>query len=251
MKTKFGFLLAVMTILLLSFTACKDDDDDNPVINEDLMSEEISAAFGSSSFGVNSILGKGGTVAAENGETLKNYDNLYGNNEQITCTITNPEGSSVTYNYTLVIDYSFIITPPSFIPDFVWNYTLNGSFEGERIASTIQSSGNLVYGNLNPLETNYLMNGDYTRTGTTIAKKWNNKTYTCTINVNFVDVEIVKTTHEVISGSANFTITGTGFNSEAFSYTGTVIYNSDGTILLTINTHSYIINLENGNITKM
>jgi hypothetical protein len=56
-------------------------------------------------------------------------------------------------------------------------------------------------------------------------------------------VEISKSTYEIIAGEGTVTVTGENSGGNSFSFTGSIVFNGDGTATLTLNGTEYTINL--------
>jgi hypothetical protein len=59
-------------------------------------------------------------------------------------------------------------------------------------------------------------------------------------------VVVDKESHEILSGSASATITGTVTGKGSFTYTGTIVFNGDHMAELTVKGTKYLVNLATG-----
>ena len=132
-------------------------------------------------------------------------------------------------------------------PDNVINaLTYHGSFDGPRLSSSNSGSANVTIAGLSPTATNFVVNGEYKRAGSFQSKIGNKASGNSNIDIVGTNITLSKPDRKIISGNATISITGTGPKGASFSYTGTIVFNGDGTATLTINSTAYTINLTTG-----
>ena len=121
-----------------------------------------------------------------------------------------------------------------------------GSFDGPRLSSSNTGSAKVTIAGLSPTATVFVLNGDYVRDGSFQSKVGNKASGNSHIDIVGTNITLSKPERKIVSGSATIAITGTGPKGNSFSYTGTIVFNGDGTALLTINGTAYTVNLTHG-----
>lgn len=145
---------------------------------------------------------------------------------------------AVTYNYTFnlgwVLHCSSLNVPQSA------DITIggNGSFNTQRWAGADAASGTLTLTGLNPQATAYLFNGAYTLEGDlTGSLRKSNPTLHCTTTLNLTDLSIRKSDNQISGGTGTAVITATNGKGQSETLNGTLVFNGDGTVTVTVNGH--------------
>ena len=127
----------------------------------------------------------------------------------------------------------------------------NGSFSGPNLSSSNTGSTVFTVTGLSPSATDFLVNGEYKRSGAFQSKTDTVKhgNYSIDIVVNALD--LIKPARTIESGTATITVSGDTPKKGNFSYTGTIVFNGDGTAKLTFSGIIYSINLTTGVKTKV
>lgn len=159
-------------------------------------------------------------------------------------------GAAVSYSYSL--KYNFIVSCDNNVPSGL-SSTLNysGSFSNSRISSTNSGSSAFDLSGLALTATNYVINGEYKRSGTFNSKVDSTHHGDNKVDIVLKSLTVVKASHRIASGSATITVSGNVPNKGSFSYDGTLIFNGDGTAKLTLNASVYSINLSSGEWVKV
>lgn len=152
---------------------------------------------------------------------------------------------NLTYNY--VVNCNGSNQPDSLSSSLIYS----GSFNGPNLSSSNSGSSIFTVSGLLPTATNFVINGEFKRNGS-----FKSKVDTTNVGSNNVDIVInaltlKKPSRSIVSGSATIAITGNVPKKGNFSFTGTLVFNGDGTATLTINGNVYTINLTTGQRNRM
>ncbi|MDB5115219.1 MAG: hypothetical protein JWQ79_711 [Mucilaginibacter sp.] len=130
------------------------------------------------------------------------------------------------------------------------SYSYSGSFNGPKLSSSNSGSSNLNVGGLLRADSVIILNGQYTQAGSFKSKVDTTNAGSNNVNLSISNLYIQKHLRLIKSGSASITVTGNVPKKGNFSFTGTIVFNSDNTAKLTLNGTVYIINLTTGIVTK-
>jgi len=154
-------------------------------------------------------------------------------------------GSQVSYSYNLA--YNFALNCTNSVPsDLSSILTYNGSFDGPHWSSTNTGSSNFTVTGLSPQAPDFIINGEYMRSGSFQSKADTTKHGTHSVDIVVTALTLLKPSRTVVSGTATITITGNVPKKGTFNYTGNLVFNNDGTANFTINGIIYNINLTTG-----
>lgn len=158
-------------------------------------------------------------------------------------------GSSVSYSYNL--KYNFTVNCSNGVPDSLSSMlTYSGSFSNTHISSTNSGSSAFDLAGLLPTDNNYVINGEYKRSGSFSSMVDSAKNGNSNIVIMLKSLTILKSNKAIQSGTATIAVSGDVPNKGNFSYTGTLVFNGDGTAKLTLNSTIYNINLSSGACVK-
>lgn len=103
---------------------------------------------------------------------------------------------------------------------------------------------------LTPAATAYVLNGTFLRSGSFTSKTDTAKHGNSNLSVTVQNINFRKPGRTIASGTATFSLTGSVPKKGNFSFTGTLVFNGDGTAKLTVNGSVYTVNLITGEKTK-
>jgi hypothetical protein len=246
MKMKKLKSIWAVVILLMVFTSCKRDNSSTALNLEDDEAAEIVASFICTDNGGNSGLFMDAVFYSENLDSPEKVfrEELY----DTTFTITNQAGAKINYSYTVSYEYGFKYNSQMAAFEFYMDYNSNGTYSSARMKSSDSSKGNLILNGLDQDETSYIINGSISRTGNQTTFFRDEKSVTGTLLFNFNEIKIDKTDYEIKSGSGTLTFSGKTSDDLAFSFTGSVEYTANESIILTLNGEVYTIDLISGEI---
>ncbi|WP_461452888.1 hypothetical protein [Mucilaginibacter sp.] len=165
-------------------------------------------------------------------------------NRSIPFTTTGSYGYSYKANYT----YALNCTNGVFNHSSTSTSTYSGSVRNAILSSTFTGSSNITISGLGVSYPAYIINGNYTRSGSFQSQTDTSYHGTHTISLTLTNVTLTKPLEVLQSGgSASFTITGNmPSKGGAFSSTGSIVFNGGYNATLTVNGIVYSINLQTG-----
>jgi hypothetical protein len=235
----------VLVLLLAAAVSCKKDDNGSVKIKGNVSNDEAAdmvAASMSSNF--NGVAGVSGDVTV----SAQAFVNVH-----LACGATKSDsvsrsynGSQVSYNYKLKYSYTLNCNSNNVPDNLSSNLTYSGSYDGPSIASSNSGSSSFTVAGLASAATNFSISGEYKRDGSFKSKVDTTNAGSSHIDINVKSLVLTKPNRKIASGSATFTITGNVPKKGDFSFTGSIVFNGDGTANLTVNGTVYIVNLETG-----
>ena len=116
----------------------------------------------------------------------------------------------------------------------------NGSFGTNRWDGTTEGDGNLTFTGLGLSDPHYIANGSYTINGNVTGDfRKVDPSLTCKTEVALTSLTISKTTYKITGGAGTLKITVTDGKGRTETVNGTLVFNGDGTVTVTINGHSH------------
>lgn len=238
-----------MMLLLAGAIACNKDG-----LKTDI-TDNVSAADAADMVGTSLSVNSNGLASMSNDLTIKSkwfIDNhlACGATKTDTLTKISPPGAPVTYSYGLGYTYTLNCNA-SHIPDNITGkVNFSGSHSGPHFSST--NTGNLTFriAGLTPTATNYFLNATFIQSGSFISKKDTTNHGSENLSIVVQNLRFNKPIPTIAGGTATFTLNGTVPKKGTFSYSGTLVFNGDGTAKLTVNGFVFIINLITGEKTK-
>jgi hypothetical protein len=257
MKTfKFTFIL----LLLIGAISCKKDSTATTAVTTDQAADIAAGSLAENSYGLASIsdnVAANAQVVASISTTRQAVNATSAEGHQacgttLTDSLSNSgTGSSVSFSYFFKFARTLNCNS-SEQPDNLANVlTYHGNFDGPRLTSSNTGSATFTIAGLTPAAPSFVINGEYKRAGSFQSKVGNDLSGNSNIDIVVTSLTLDKTTRKIASGSATISITGTTPKSGAFSYTGKLVFNGDGTATLTINGTAYNIDLSTGITTKV
>lgn len=233
------FLGIAFVATAFSFAAC---DKEASIAN--LSNEEVALVVeGALSNGTQGI-------SAEVSDAIfitQEYAQKTGNNERcgetFDSTVTrNINEVRVTANYTTTWNWTVHCNNLKIPTSLDFGTSSSGEYETMHMASDDNASSDWTIGNL-LTGSSYTLQGSYTREGSQTSKVRDQNSFTSDLNVIITSLNVNKNTLRIDSGSATFTLTGSGTGGNSFSYEGTIIFNGNGAATITINGESFDIQL--------
>ena len=230
----------VTAIVILSLISCTNEED---MEIENVVSEEEAVVLIESSLQKST----GG---------LNEMTNTF--SEELTTDITLNElcgtlyKASFNYNYNEApiladyeIDWSYMMACNGFnVPQMVeFEASSVGSYSTSRINSNDVTNTVIAISGLQPSASSLLFSGFFNREGTqSITTNLKTRSLSSKFNVDLVDVLINKSNYNISSGGGTFVLSGLSENIP-FSFNGTIVFNGNGSVSLTVNENDYEINI--------
>ncbi|HWD89616.1 MAG TPA: hypothetical protein VG367_15900 [Mucilaginibacter sp.] len=254
MKTLKLFMIAV-ALTLFSISACKKDSTSaTTTVTTDDAADIAAGALAENSGGLTSVTDNIATnadavVGSVNGKTVNSVGTASIHQECGTTLADSASnaGSADSVSWSYSVKYSRTLNcntsnqPDNLIDSLVYD----GSYHGPVVTSTNSGSAKVTIAGLTHQATNYVVNGDYHRTGS-FDNKSSGKSYNSKIAITATNVLLSKPGHKIVGGSATFTISGSTPKG-TYSYSGTITFNADSSATLNITGGgSYTIDLRTG-----
>jgi hypothetical protein len=225
MKTSLKSLLktkrAAGTLLLCLFlaTSCSKDETSSSTndVNEEDAAEIITQAVDPNNGGIVLNLELAATLSISN---------------------VNPANCGVSKDSTVTRSYTG--TNRSYQHNFSWNRLLTctgttpsqyahhisgtGKYTSTRLTTNDQATADLTLTGLDPASTQVTINHTYTQTGNKQSNIRFERSFTSTLVQKATNIKVDKATRQIVSGTTDVTLTGTGPNGGTFSYAATLTY---------------------------
>lgn len=258
MKT---FKTSIVILLLLGAISCKKTDSNTgAAITTDQAADLAAGSLASDSFGLaavsdNIALGAQTVASVNTGSKSVNSAGTAslhqecGSTQTDSATYSGSNGSQ-SFNYLLKVSRTLNCNTSSQPDNLANNVAYHGTFDGPNLSTTATGSAIFTIAGLTQQATNFVINGEYKRSGSFQSKVGNKTTGQSDVDIVVTDLKLTKPGRKIASGSATIAITGSTSKNGSFSYTGTLVFNGDGTATLTVNSSTYIVDLVTGGKTK-
>lgn len=147
-------------------------------------------------------------------------------------------GTSYNYSFTLgwLVDCNDFNIPQSASVDV----TGAGTFSSAHWSGNDQCTGDLAITGVAPSATDYVVNGSFALTGSmTGSLRHNDPTLTVNTTVNLSNMTVRKSDYVITGGNGTLVITASNAQGNTQTVNGTLVFNGDGTVTVTINGHSH------------
>ena len=243
-------ILSLVVVSLLGVVACQKGYYGGPSINHgptgsvssDEAADMVANSLSAGSNGVANIAGDVTNKATSFARTHLGCGTLRAD----TISRQSPSGSSTTYTYNLQYNYVVICGTDSKPDSLSSSLIYSGSFNSANLSSS--NSGSSIFGvsGLDSAAADFVINGEYKSSGS-----FSSKIDTANHGSNNIDIAIKvltlkKPSRTIVSGTASIAVSGSVPKRGSFNYTGTLVFNGDGTATLTLNGTVYKINLNTG-----
>ncbi|MDF2435513.1 MAG: hypothetical protein JWP44_5144 [Mucilaginibacter sp.] len=239
--------LSFLAILLVGAVACKKNSISTTNIT---VSEAADIMAGSLSRNSNGLANMGDDAGFRAQKYIDSSFNC-GFIRKDTSSRTSASGSSTTYSYGFGYSYTSNCNAAG-MPDNVTgklNYT--GTFSNPHLSSTNTGNVSFTVAGFSTTAPAYVLNGVFIRNGSFASKTDTTNHGSLHIDIEIHNLMLLKPHRDIVGGNATFTITGTIPKKGAFSFTGTVVFSTDGTAKVTISGTTYSVDLTTGEKTKI
>lgn len=234
-------------LLALVFTAsvfgsCRKEEEEVPVTTDDA-ADVITYAMQKSSGGYASGSEEAAACMTEEGLQTTTPTLQCGIPFDSTVTL-NYNSSNVSASYTLSWDLLLSCNNQNVPQSLSFNSPYSGNYNGPLMSSS--NSGNMAWtvtGLGSGSSVPYSFSGTFSRSGSHTSKVRNQVTFTSDLQVTVTAVTVDKTTQHITGGTGNVTLNCQSSTGKTYTFTGTLVFNANGTATLTINGTSYPINL--------
>ncbi len=205
----------VALLLIGSAISCKKETTDDSLTEADAVE-----------LATNAVIPTSGGLALQVSSSLNVYKTTTlscGVAKDSTITKSSAIGATLAYNYSL--KWNYLLTCSGLVPSqLALDFTGSSSYDGLRMSSKDNSTGDFVLTGL-PVSTNsYLLAVNYSRTGTQTSKIKRSYSFESTVNIKSTNISIDKSTLQVSSGTATVSITASSTSGKSISFDGTLTF---------------------------
>lgn len=156
-------------------------------------------------------------------------------------------GQYVTFALDLSYGYEVVCT--GLIPTTLeFGFEADGHTETNRLVADGNTTGDLIATGFT--SANYTVNGVLNRTYALSQKTGDKISYSSTSQATISDLQVSKAAGTILSGTALYSINGSGANIGDFAFTATVTFLGNGTVEVVIGSDTYIVTLVTGRVEK-
>jgi hypothetical protein len=221
-------LLTVVILSAIGISACKKDAN---TTTSNTVTEADAAQLSS-----DAVVPSTGGMVAQTNTSLSLYTSSTlscGDKKDTTIAKSSVLGVTPSYNYSLA--WTYMLNCNGSIPnEFNFGFSGNSSYDGTLMSLTGSSTGTFVLSGLGLSSSDYVLNTYYTRAGSTTSKIANQNTFTSNVVIQSTNITVLKSTDEIVSGTATIAITATSTSGKSFKFNGTINFlgNKQATVVL-------------------
>ncbi|MCB9188496.1 MAG: hypothetical protein H6600_04790 [Flavobacteriales bacterium] len=227
MKSK-RTISVMMIAFIFAVSSCKKEDEQEKTVSEEETSEVVAKSMESSNSGLIEQIEESvqmANVALQNPICALQYDSTI----QKTYTST-----SRTLDYTF--NWGYQVNCSNNVPsDVTFSYNSSGNYSSLRMDADDEATGSIVLTQLLSSQSSYMANINYERIGNQESNFGNNSTFSSTLTITGSNIEVDKTSYEILGGSANFTISGSRDNGTNYSFSGMIQFLGGGSATVSFN----------------
>lgn len=226
------FVIAGGLVALMGIPACKKDNNNN---NSNVKVTEADAA----ELTTDAINPATGGFDAQ----VKISVNIYvATSTKLSCgakkdtTISYSSPTNFIPNYAYTLSWNYQLDCNSGIPSqFAFGFSGSSNYNGALMTSSDSSDGSFTIADPGTTAADYTFNSSYERSGKQTSKVGYQKSFSSDLKMNSSNIMISKATHEIVSGTANITITGMGSDGNSFSFSGKITFQGNKKAVLVLN----------------
>ncbi|MDB5131408.1 MAG: hypothetical protein JWR02_1157 [Mucilaginibacter sp.] len=239
--------LSFLAILLVGAVACKKTGISPTKIT---VSDAVDIMAGSLSRNSNGLANMSDDAGARS-QTDVDGNLSCGTTLKDTSTRTSPTSATTTYSYGFGYSYTLNCNTAGMADNVVGKLNYTGSFSNPHLSSSNTGNVSFTVAGLTTNATAYVFNGVLVRNGSFASKTDTTNHGTIHLSVEIHNLLLLKPHRNITGGTGSFTLTGSIPKKGDFSFTGTVVFNTDGTAKITINGTAYTVDLTTGEKIKI
>jgi hypothetical protein len=247
MKKNNAWLFLSMFVVAV---ACQDDDEPSNSITSEEAAVIISSSLASNSSGVSFVSGKAADVTED---LLANNSGgrvaACGLSQNIDLSGSSPDGATTSYSYDFSYKFKLNCNTESEPSDVSVELSYSGAFDAPKLAAEHSGISELEVTGLEEATTDFLLDGLFKRSGS-FENKEAVKSGSSSLEITLKDVTIDKQSHQIISGTGTYVITGAVPDKGDFNYTGDITFQGADAAELSVNGDKFTTNLKNGEVSK-
>ena len=240
---------SLLALLLLATVSCKKTDSTlaTPNISVSDAADLMASSLALNSSGVTNV----SDDATYRSKIIIDTKAACGSTSKDTVTRHSEPGSATTFTYGFGYTHTLNCNANNLPDNVMSKVNYSGTFSGPRITSANAGSASLRVGGLTSTAAAYVVNGTYVRSGSFTSKVDTTNHGSSNASITLTNLLLTKPSRTIASGTGTFTLTGTVPKKGNYSYTGTIVFNGDGTAKLTVNGTVFNVNLSTGEKTKV
>ncbi|WP_375587356.1 hypothetical protein [Flagellimonas aurea] len=227
-----------LATLTLTMSACSDDDESTGATDGEITEEEaveaITMALIPESGGMIEMTAQAlYIIEGEAPETSKVEDyscgETYGSSYNIS-------GQSANIVYDAALSWDWMISCDTDLNPISADFTLTGTsgYDGPRIDSNGDTDASISIQELEKEAASYLVNESFRVSGSQTSFVRNENSFSSTIELNTSDLTMLKSNHNITSGTVYTGFVGETSNGNSYNYTGTLVFTGNQTATLTM-----------------
>ncbi len=236
---------SIVALLLLGAVACKKGYNSPSLTGNVSNAEAADMVAGSLSVNSNGMASVSDDATAD-AAVIVNLNPACGYTKTDSISRQSIPGSPYEYSWSLKYVYTLNCNASGHADNITGNLAFGGNYSGPNITATSAGTTVFTIAGLTTAAPNYVVNGEYKRTGSFQSKIDTTNKGNSNIDLVVTGLTLSKPHRIIVSGSATISVTGDVPKKGSFSYTGTIVFNGDGTATLTLNSIKYLINLATG-----
>lgn len=245
-KNKAWLFLSMFAIAV----ACQDDDEPANSITSEEAAVIISSSLAANTSGLSFVSSKSADVTEDLLE-----DNSGG--RVATCGLSqnldlsgeSPDGAAITYNYDFSYKFKLNCNTESEPSEVSVNLSYSGEFDAPKVAAEHSGIAELDVTGLDAVTEEFLLNGLFKRSGS-FENKELVQTANSSVEITLTDLTIDKVTHQILSGTGTFVLTGDVPSKGNFNYSGDITFLGADSAELNVNGDKFTANLKNSEVSK-
>jgi hypothetical protein len=251
MKT---FKTSIIVLLLLGAISCKKDNSTSTTsVTTDQAADLAAGSLASNSNGIASlsdaVSANAQTVTSVNTQTV-NSTGVASIHQECGTTLTDSatnsgSADSVTWNYFVKYTHTLNCNASSQPDNIVNTLAFHGYYSGPNLTKTDTGSAHVTIAGLTTAATQFVINGEYMRTGSFSSKIGNKASGNSSVDILVTNLTLSKPGRKITGGTATITVSGTSTKG-SFNFTGTIVFNGDDAATLNIKGVNYIVDLRTG-----
>ncbi|MBN8679006.1 MAG: hypothetical protein J0M29_12330 [Chitinophagales bacterium] len=232
MKKILWIFPAILALAAISTSCRKDPQEVIELLTESEAAEIIEDAVANRTSGLTAP-----TIDAS--EIVEAYLNACGEPGDTTFSTSKTAGVA-TYSYVFGMDWLLTCSNLGVPQSAEVGIEGNGNYSSPHWTGIQTTVGNLVFTGLSPQETAYVVNGSYDLDGNlTGSLRKVNPSINCVISMEVTNLLLDKTTQKISGGSGTFTLTASTANGQSKTMEGTLVFNGNNTVTVTVNGHEH------------
>lgn len=245
-KNKAWLFLSMFAVAV----ACQDDEEPANSITSEEAAVIVSSSLAANSSGVSFVSGKTADVTEDLlADNAGGRVAACGLSQNLDLSGSSPDGATTTYSYDFSYKFKLNCNSESMPSAVSVNLSYSGAFDAPKLSAEHSGIAELGVSGLEETVADFLLNGLYKRSGS-FEDKAAVKSGSSSVEITLKDVAINKQTHQIISGSGTYVISGTVPDKGAFNYTGDITFLGADTAELNVKGDKFTTNLKNGEVSK-